>query len=185
MKKNIIIISIVLLSFTAICQSKNIKVEQIFVTNTMTGKSVKLFQSEETLKNFGKLIKVEVMDQAVHSEDYAKKYIFENVVFYVSTKGKISSFETYSPTILIEKKGIFSISPGSSLTEVVTLFAEEVDNAVLTNDPTTTNQYRCVRIKLADFNKNTGNYVDIDYSLNLLYDPQTNILKKMNIWIRP
>ena len=185
MKTTVIFIVFMLFSQMAICQNKSIKIEQLFVTNKVTGKSVKLFTSQETLKNFGVLIKTEVLDQTIHSEDYAKEYIFENIVFYVSTQGKISSFDTDSPNIMIEKKGSFTVSPGNSLVDLTSIFPEEVNKAAFIKHGSNNEQYLCVKINLSDFSNNLNDYVDIDYSLNLLYDPQTKILKRIYIWIRP
>ena len=97
MKTTMFLLAFMLFSQIVICQNKSIKIEQLFITNKVTTKSVKLFTSEETLKNFGNLLKTETLDQTIYSEDYAKKYIFDDIIFYVSTQGKISSFETVSP----------------------------------------------------------------------------------------
>lgn len=185
MKITLFLLAFVLLSQIGICQNKSIKIEQLFITNKVTAKSVKLFTSEETLKNFGDLLKTETLDQTIHSEDYAKEYIFENIIFYVSTQGKISSFETDSRNIMIEKKGLFTVSPSNSLSELASIFPEEVAKATLIKHGINNEQYLCVKINLSDFSKNLNDYVDIDYSLNLLYDPQSKILKIIYIWIRP
>ena len=185
MKTTMFLLAFMLFSQKVICQNKSIKIEQLFITNKVTTKSVKLFTSEETLKNFGNLLKTETLDQTIYSEDYAKKYIFDDIIFYVSTQGKISSFETVSPNIIIEKKGLFSISPSNSFSDLTSVFPEEVNNAVLIKHGINNEQYLCVKINLSDFSKNLNDYVDIDYSLNLLYDPQSKILKRIYIWIRP
>jgi len=185
MKTAIIFLAFMLFSQMAICQNKSVKIEQLFITNKETVKSVKLFAGEETLKNFGNLLKTETLDQTIHSEDYAKKYIFDDIIFYVSTQGKISSFETDSKNIMIEKKGLFTVSPGNSLVDLASIFPEEVTKAALIKHGINDDQYLCVKINLSDFSKNLNDYIDIDYSLNLLYDPQSKILKQIYIWIRP
>ena len=86
---------------TNFAQNSGIKVEQILITNKITGKSVKLFSNEETLKNFGDLLNVKINDLQFTTDDYAKSYIFSNIIFNVSTQGKISSFITSSPDIAI------------------------------------------------------------------------------------
>jgi hypothetical protein len=185
MKTTVFFLTFMIFSQIVICQNKSIKIEQLFITNKLTTKSVKLFTSEETLKTFGNLLKTETLDQTIHSEDYAKKYIFDDIIFYVSTQGRISSFETDSKNIMIEKKGLFNVSPGSGLAEITSVFPEEINNAVLLKYGLNNEQYICVKINLSDFSKNIHAFVDIDYSLNLLYDPNSKILKCIYIWVRP
>jgi hypothetical protein len=175
----------ILFSQIAICQNKSIKIEQLLITNKETKKSIKLLESENALSDFGSIIKVKILDQTIHSEDYAKEYVFDDIVVYVSTQGKISSFETDSKNISVEKKGLFNISPGSRLSDLALTFPSEVKDASLINYGINHEKFLCVKINLSDFSKNINDYVDIDYSLNLLYEPETSTLKKMLIWIRP
>ncbi len=185
MKTSACIIVLMLLSQIVMCQNKGIEIEQLFITNKMNGKSVRLFSNEETLKDFGELITVKTLDQNIHSDDYAKEYIFADVVFYISTQGKISSFETASENIMIEKKGHFSISPGNSLFELTEFFPKETNNAKLILYGKSKEEYLCVKFDLSEFSKNLNKYVAIDYSLNLLYDVKTKVLVKAYIWIKP
>lgn len=185
MKAAIFLLSFLLLSQIVICQNRSIKIEQLVITNNLNGKSVKLLTNEETLKNFGELITINALDQNIHSEDYAKEYVFADIKFYTSTLGKIASFETESENIIIEKKGYFSISPGILFLDLSKLFPYETQNAKLIHYGPNNEEFLCVKLNLSDFSQNLNKYVDIDYSLNLLFDVKTEILVKAYIWIKP
>jgi hypothetical protein len=185
MNKIVILTSFMLITQILFCQN-NIKVEQLFITNKLNNKSVKFFDNEERLKNFGDIKEIKILDQNLYSEDYAKEIIFDGIVFYVSVKGKISTFEINSKDFMIEKKGKFSISPGIRLSELKELFPQEVDNAEKINYGVDNEQFLCVALKLSVFINQLNKNVDTDdISLNLLFDPDSMILKKIYLWTRP
>jgi hypothetical protein len=194
--KTILSILAILLFTQIVSQEKSIKIEQLFITNKPTGKSVKLFTSNTTLKNFGDLIKIDTMYLGVDDEgiikerviinpDHFLRYTFKNIIFYINEKGKISSFYTRSPEIIIEKKGLFSISPGNNLSEIKNIFPEEFDKAYNQTWGREEKMYTTVFIQLSDFNNNLKNYTDIDFKIGLLFNPETKILEEIFIWIRP
>ncbi len=166
-------------------QDKGIKVEQLFITNKITGKSVKLFSNEEKLKNFGELLEVKNNDLQFTTADYAKSYIFTNIIFNISAQAKISSFKTSSPDILIEKRGFFSISVGTKISELEKYFPEEVKNADLINFGKDKVQYLVVRVPLFDNNPFLKKDMEIDFAICFMFNPESKNLELVYLWIRP
>lgn len=185
MKSIVFVVLILFFVKTNIAQNNGIKVEQLFITNGITGKSVKLFSNEETLKNFGDLLNVKINDLQFTTEDYAKSYIFSNIMFNVSTQGKISSFNTSSPDIVIEKKGEFSISVGATISEIGKYFPDEASKAHLIDFGQDRNQYLLVNIPLLDYHPSPKQDVEIDFALWFLLNPTSKKLERIYLWIRP
>jgi hypothetical protein len=90
---------------TGWAQKKGIRGEQLFITNKVTGKSIKIGANESTLKGFGELLRVDTLDMMVEPPDYYKRYVFSNIEVYSSTQGHITSFTARSNKIVVEKKG--------------------------------------------------------------------------------
>jgi len=185
MKTTIQIIILALLAQVTIAQKKSIKAEQLFVTNKVTGKSFKIGSSVNTLKNFGTLIKVDTLDLTVESDDYYIKHTFNNIIIFESVQGKISSFETQSSEIAIERKGMFSFSPGTHMDNIANTFPYEVENNYIRYKGINNVKYLGVKIQLSGFNKYYDKYIDIDEALVFLFNPETKILEEVFYWIRP
>ena len=187
MKTIIKIIALLLLTQTAIAQKKSIKAEQLFITNKVTGKSFKIGTSVNTLKNFGTLIKVDTLDLTVESDEYYIKHIFNNIIIFESVQGKISAFETQSSEIALERKGMFSFSPGDHINKIAAIFPEEVNSAeIIPSHGIERTPYLTVWIQLLSHDKTSNQYVTNYYEgVGLLFDPETKILKEIYYWIRP
>jgi hypothetical protein len=185
MNKIVILTCFMLITQILFCQN-NIKVEQLFITSKLNNKSVKIFDNEERLKNFGDIKEIKILGQNLYSEDYAKEYIFEGIFFYVSVNGKISTFEINSKDFMVEKKGKFSISPGCGLSDIKVIFPEEVKNAIVLNYGIDKEPLLRVKLELSVFNDYLHKDLDTDdISLNLLFDPDSLILEKIFLWVRP
>lgn len=185
MKKLLLFVFFVLIVQISFAQNNVLKVEQLFITNKVTGKSVKLFSNEEKLKEFGELLEVKNSDLQYDNNDYAKNYIFSNIVFYISTKGKISSFKTASPEIAIEKNGFFSISIGANISDLDKYFPEEVKQAYLINFGKENVKYLNVAVPLYDYHPSLKKDTKIDFAIWFLFNPQSKNLEIVYIWIRP
>jgi hypothetical protein len=185
MNKIVILTCFLLNTQILFCQN-NIKVEQLFITNKLNNKSVKIFDNEEKLKNFGEIKRIEIPDQSLTTPDDAKEYIFDGIVFYISVKGRISSFEINSKDFMVEKKGKFSISPGCSLSDIKEIFPEEVKDTLIINYGIDKEPLLTVILHLSVFNDYLNKDIDTDNcSLDLLFNPKSLILEKIYLWIRP
>lgn len=196
MKTTLCILALLLFCQISYCQKESIKIEQLFITNKANGKSIKLFSSESTLKNFGDLTKVDTMfigvedygmviERTIINPDHFLRYRFIDIFFYVNTKNKISSFSTNSKNIAIEKKGVFSISPGNKFSDVARVFPKESVEAFTQTWGKNDRPYKTVMIQLSDYNRQKKVYVDIDYKICFLFNLETNTLEEMFIWICP
>ncbi|PKP32019.1 MAG: hypothetical protein CVU00_12165 [Bacteroidetes bacterium HGW-Bacteroidetes-17] len=186
MKTIIKIIALLLLTQTAVAQKKSIKAEQLFVTNKVTGKSFKIGSSVNTLKNFGTLIKADTLDLTVEADDYYIKHTFDNIIIFESVQGKISSYETGSNEIALERKGLFSISPGDHLDKIESLFPAEVREARIIEMTMEGKSFLLVNLQLSGFSSyENREIVSNNEGISLLFTPDTKILSRIKFWIRP
>ncbi len=185
MKTIVIFVSILLFGQLLIAQNKGIKPNQLFIKNITTGKSVKLFSSVETLKDFGELKEIKNSEIDTTESDYAKRYIYDGVIIYVSGRGMISSFDISSPNISLEKEGKFAISVGNSMQEIAKIFPDEVKTAHLNTFGQKNKEYLLVEIPCLYYNQFLKEDVIADNALFLFFNPENKNLEKIYFWIRP
>ena len=168
-------------------QKKSIKYDQLFITNKVTGKSIKIGAPEQQLQKFGgNLLHKKTLDPTIELPSHSIKYTYDNIIFYVSVNGDISTFETRSNEIAIEKRGLFSFSPGDHINDIATIFPYEVDNAYYSYKGRNRIKYLCVNIQLTGRpHSHSQEYVVLDVALKLLFNPETKILEEIFYWIRP
>jgi len=186
MKTTIKIIIFLLIIQPIYAQKQRIKGNQLFITNKVTHKSVKIGTSENTLKNFGStLIKTDTLDMMIEPSSHHLRYTYNNILFYVSTSGKISTFETRSSDIAIEVKGKFTYSPGDHISDLATTFPDEVADAQIMHRGIERNEYLGVWVQLSGFNETYNKYVDLDCAIVFLLSPETKVIEEIFYWIRP
>lgn len=196
MKTLLKVIVLLLITQVVYGQKKSVNAEQLFITNRITGKSVKLFTSEATLKNFDELIKIDTMyigvetDGRIHKRelldpDQFLRYTFKNIEFYINTQHKLSTFYTRSGNIILEKKGMFAISPGDKLSDISDIFPDEIKSARIINRGKDVHSLLAVMIQLQYLHPKIKDYVDIDENIGLLYNPESKILEEIFLWVAP
>jgi hypothetical protein len=167
-------------------QNKRVQSNQLLITNKVTGKSIKIGAPEQQIQNFGgNLLNKKTLDPTIELPSHSIKYTYDNIIFFVSVNGVISTFETQSNEIAVERKGMFSFSPGDHLTNIANIFPNEVLKARITHRGIDRKEYIGVWIQLTGFNKNQNKYVDLDCKLGLLLNPETKRLEEIFYWIRP
>lgn len=182
MKTTIQILIFLFLTQIVIAQKNRIKLNQIFITNEITGRSVKIKASDKTLEKFGTLVSKDPVDPVT---DIVFRYNFSNIYFDVSSEGKIQSFRTRSNEITLEVKGKFSFSPGDHIDKIATVFPYEVENAILW-EQRDNKSYLFVDISLSGFRKHENKYFDYFHEkIVLKFNPESKILEEIHYWITP
>lgn len=193
MKSIILLLCLVIVSQFGHSQNKRVDVNNIFITNKLSGKSVKLGTSASTLDNFGEFLSADtnyvdkVNMREIMDDSKFLKYTFSDIVFYVDNQNRISEFKTGSSNIEISRKGVFSISPSNSLEQIAKIFPDEVSDAYETKKGVPGNEKNYLAVMIPLYYRPTGHdeLVEIDQKIGLLFNPESKFLEVIFIWSRP
>lgn len=185
---------------TSFAQRNPVKNENVCIINKVNSKSFSIGDTESSLKGFDKLMKLDTMYVGVDgdgqvlkrellNDDYFLRYKFKNILVFVGTSHNITTFSTSSPSIVLNVKNMFSISPSEPMSKISEIFPEEIKKSRLIHLGKTDLNNRgkrdmcCVNISLQMFVKSENKYVDMDSGIILLFDPKTKLLDQIDYWI--
>jgi hypothetical protein len=184
MKSILLVICLTVIIQLGFSQNNRVDVNQLFISNKLSDKSVKISSSANTLSKFGEIISVDTVFSELYDEEMLE-YKFKDIVFIVNSQNKIFSFNTRSANIEISKKGKFSFSPLYSIEEMAKVFPQEIKELKSITKEESGEEYLVAWIPLGIEISGHEGLVELDQKLGLLFNPNTKLLEEVFIWTRP
>jgi hypothetical protein len=184
MKSILLVICLTVIIQLGFSQNNKVDVNQIFISNKLSGKSVKLSSSANTLSKFGEIISTDTVFSELYDEKFLE-YKFNDIVFIVNSQNKIFSFNTRSVNIEISVKGKFSFSPLYSIEEMDKIFPHEIEDLKTITKGENRVEYLVAWIPLGIEITGHDGLVELDQKMGLLFNPKSKLLEEVSIWTRP